>query len=109
MTVHSTQLGRVSASDTSGHLLYTVPSGKRTILKSVTFQNGYTSGTNRIYLALDLGGVEIYLTAVVPTEGSAGDTAYLLPWVVLNAGDTVTVKGAQEPYTCVVSGAELTL
>lgn len=77
-------LGAVSA--TTPTTVYTVPAGKRTIVKSVTVQN--TTGASKDVQLRVSGTGTIYhwnLTAY----GTAGDRAVQNFWIVLNPGDVL--------------------
>lgn len=109
MTVHSTLLGKGAALTVAVHTLYTVPSGKRTILKSITLWNNFAA-TNRVVVELTLGGVTVVvLDPVLAATGSAGDSFIAAPWIVLNAGDLIQVAPQSHPADCTLSGAELSL
>lgn len=109
MTVHSTLLGKGAALSVALHTLYTVPTGKRTILKSITLWNNFAA-TNRVVVELTLGGVTVVvLDPVLASTGSAGDSIYVPFWTVMDAGDTVAVAPQSHPADATLSGAELTL
>jgi hypothetical protein len=94
---------------TSYALLYTVPSGKRTILKSVVALNG-AAASNVLFVSLRNPSGEYAVFAVVMGSNSS-DTrcAFVAPWIVLNASDTVYVIANAASVQVVMSGAELTL
>lgn len=103
MTTRSTQLAAalVGSSWTD---LYTVPSGKRTILKSIAISNaGAASG--RAQVRLNPGGGYHFLcdTFALAMEGSF----YLDRWIVLQAGDVVAAYGYISGMAVLLSGAEL--
>lgn len=109
MTVHSTLLGKGAALSVALHTLYTVPTGKRTILKSITLWNNFAA-TNRVVVELTLSGVTVVvLDPVLASTGSAGDSIYQPFWTVMDAGDTVAVAPQSHPADATLSGAELTL
>ena len=107
MTVHSTLLGKGAALSVALHTIYTVPSNKRTILKSITLWNNFAA-TNRVVVELVLGGVTVVvLDPVLASTGSAGDSYIAAPWIVMNAGDTIQVAPQSHPADVTASGAEL--
>ena len=108
MTVHSNLLFSGSFGDSSTHTLYTVPTGKRTIVKSIVPRNaGSSAGAVVIGLkngATSEGNFGIWCTA----SGTNGDSAVVLPWIVLQVGWSLTVSfptGSGGWIT--VSGSEL--
>jgi hypothetical protein len=108
MAAHSTQLA--AAHVTSGALtdVYDVPSGKRTIVKSVVAFNGY-AGTNYLQLVGYEGATELFqLRVYMAASGSAGDTQILLPWIVMNDGQKIELAAQHSDIYVVLSGAELT-
>ena len=108
MAAHSTQLA--AAHVTSGTLtgVYTVPSGIRTILKSIVTFNDY-SGTNYLQLVGYQGATELFQMRVyMAASGGAGDTQVVLPWVVMNVGQSIELAAAHSGVYVVLSGAELT-
>lgn len=107
MTVHSTLLGKGAALSVALHTIYTVPSGKRTILKSITLWNNFAA-TNRVVVELVLGGTTVVvLDPVLASTGSAGDSIYVPFWTVMNAGDSIVVAPQSHPADVTASGAEL--
>jgi hypothetical protein len=108
MTVHSTQLGANGAIAAGGATLYTVPAGKRTILKSVVLQNN-AAGANRIILRIDLvGGGNMSWGVTVGAAGGASESMVIDCWIVLNAGDVLKVNPTSSFVEAIASGAQLT-
>ena len=109
MTVHSTQLGHANALGTGGTTLYTVPSGIRTILKSMVLTNLGASAM-RPAIAL-MHGATTLATINLDLGASGTDTETLtwLPWIVLNAGDSIVVTPRAGTMDVIASGSELTL
>jgi hypothetical protein len=107
--VRSTQLGANAAVSTSETALYTVPTGKRTILKSVTINNGAASTNKTTILFRRSGTPFAYLKYYPSAANAAGDTIISSPWIVLNAGDAISAEAASASVGIVLSGAELTL
>lgn len=109
MTVHSTQLGADLTLGTGATTLYTVPAGKRTIVKSIVVCNG-NAAANFVGFGVIRAGVTIanfrYFVAATSTSG---DTVSDLPWIVLNAGDQLLAQAHLASVSVIVSGAELGL
>lgn len=109
MTVHSTQLGHGTAITTAGSVIYTVPAGKRAIVKSVALLNLY-AGTNRVLVNFTLAaGGSVYLATTLGAFASATESIQLNTWVVLNPGDKIEIDPGSGNVTAIASGAELTL
>ena len=109
MTVHSTRLGAGSALGTGPTTLYTVPSNKRTILKSLMVRNT-SSSANGGYLEVAFsGGPTIAWWVSVAADGSAGGSVQVDLWLVLNVGDVVKWASHAAGADVVISGAELSL
>lgn len=110
MAVHSTQLGHGIGLTAGAHNVYTVPTGKRTILKSLSLRNA-TAGavTGGFAIALAGGGTLNFFQPLAATP-AAGSTVHLALWIVLNAGDVLQVDGiAGSGIDAIASGAELTV
>lgn len=109
MTVASAQLGSAAALGTSLSTIYTCPSGKRTIVKSLVVFNG-ASSTNVVTWEL-LAGATLLSTwnTHLATTGAAGDSVYEQPWIVMNAGDVLKAIASASGVRLVVSGTQLTL
>jgi hypothetical protein len=108
MTVHSTQLGANGAIGSGGATLYTVPTGKRTILKSVVLQNN-AAGANRIILRIDLvGGGNVSWGVTVGAAGGASESMLVECWIVMDAGDVLKVTPTSSFVEALASGAQLT-
>lgn len=69
--------------------VYTVPAGKRFVLKHVTVQN--TTGLSK-NVQLRLGGIGTIYNWQLTAYGSGGDRAASNFWIVLNAGDTIQLN-----------------
>lgn len=109
MGVHSVQLGANSLITTTGVTLYTVPSGKRTILKSLIIENLHTA-TQRVIVTVKNGGTTKVQWVIWPAAGSSnGETVVQTLWVVLNVGDDIEIKPALGNVEAIASGAELDL
>lgn len=109
MTVHSTRLGAIASAAIGAHNLYTVPAGKRTIVKQLTIYN-HAAAANRVVWEMTAGGTTfVLLSATAGAAGSATETVSLPCWIVLNAGDVLTVAPQGGVADATASGAELTL
>jgi hypothetical protein len=109
VSLASLQLGHAASLGTGGATIYTVPAGKRTILKSVLLQNSY-AGSNRVILTLHLaGGANIGWGLTLGTSGTATESLIWLPWIVMMAGDYLTVAPTNSPIQVLASGAELSV
>jgi len=102
-----TQLAAGSINTTTATTVYTVPTGKRAIIKFVTAMNT-TNATRDLQMRLNSIGTIWHMQ--LAAYGSAGDEARVNFWVVLNAGDQLklsTVTAGQVDYT--ISGSEHTI
>jgi hypothetical protein len=104
VTVHSTQLGKNATITTAGSTLYTVPAGKRTIVKGIGLQNLHSAAQT---VVITLAGIDVgvWLTAL-NTDGAG---KFLEPWIVLNAGDHVQVSPLAGNCEAIIAGSELIL
>jgi TolB-like protein len=89
VTVHSTQLAAKSGVGTGGTVVYTVPSGKRTIVKSIWVRNVNAAAQHLGVQYVVAGGQLPELVIYLAATGSNGDSVLVLPWTVLNAGDQI--------------------
>lgn len=109
MAVHSTQLGAHTGITTAGVTLYTVPAGKRTIVKSVCFQS-HAAASQRVFIVFSSATAgDIALGVTVGAIGSATESMNYECWVVLNAGDKLKVVPVSDNVDAIASGAELVL
>lgn len=109
MTVHSTQLGGGSYASGSYHSVYTVPAGKRTIVKGLWIRN--TNAAAQV-VAINCDTVSfgnVYFYYHLAAAGSSGDSQYFDIWIVLNAGDVLKVGPGASNADVIAAGAELTL
>ena len=107
--MHSTQLGAAYSLGTGTTVLYTVPAGYRTILKSIVIHNN-AAAAQQPYVGSKHSGTYVWEARVALTaNGTVGDTAYIAPWIVLNPGDTLQVVPGAASINIVLSGAELKL
>lgn len=106
--IRSQQLG-ANVAVVSRVLLYTVPTGKRTIVKSLLAQN-LASAAIRVVFDFAAGSTIYGYFCMHPAAAlSSGETVYQDTWIVLEPGDTIHATGASTGAAVVVSGAELTL
>lgn len=109
MAVHSTQLGGGANLSTGATTLYTVPSGKRTIVKSLYLHNRAGSA-NRVTIIFHSSTLGSVVFAVTPgASSSATESLFQELWAVLNAGDYISVNPASSGMDVLVSGTELSL
>lgn len=107
MAAHSTQLGANQAVATSVVTLYTVPAGKRTIVKSLVVSNNFAGANYVTILGYDGSTLLFTFDVFGLTNGTDGDTKFLLPWIVLNAGQALKAQALHSSVSIVASGAEL--
>jgi hypothetical protein len=109
VSVASKQLGLGGPIPTTGATIYTVPAGKRTIVKSIQLQNNHTAA-QRIIFSVWVAGVNTFAWGVTPgAAASATESMLLTPWLVLEAGQVLKVQPISGTCQLLVSGAELTL
>jgi hypothetical protein len=105
--LRSTQLWKGVVSSTTVTTVYTVPAGKRAILKFVTVMN---AGAATRDVQLRIGGLGTIAHWNLTAYGTGGDKATGTFWVVLNAGETIqvdlTVAGT---VSMTISGSEHTI
>lgn len=109
MAVRSQRLGANLGVGTTETTLYTVPSGFRTIVKSIVVCNR-NAAANFFALGLYSGGSEVAIwREFMAASGNAGDTVFRDLWVVMDAFDHITGTAHLSPVSVVISGAELDL
>jgi hypothetical protein len=109
VTVHSARLGAGVVTGAAVVTAYTVPAGKRTILKGVTAFNT-NAAVNNLYIELFVGGALVAVWRVrCAATGNDGDSKSELPWIVLNVGDQIKVDCNAASMYYILSGAELDL
>jgi hypothetical protein len=107
MPVHSARLATTIALGTSLTTLYTVPTGKRTIIKSVVAQN-FTASTPTLTMGIYSGSTEIGQWSIhMASLGTVGDTQIVPVWIVMNAGELLKAFSSAASIGVVVSGTEL--
>ena len=108
-SVHSNQLALAEALGTGQTTLYTVPTGYRTIVKSILVTNLDTTARVVIF-AIKSGSTELATFNVnVAASPAAGHAVMTLPWVVLNEGQTLAAQTNGGTSRLVISGSELLL
>lgn len=109
VAVHSKRLGANAAVGTTDTTLYTCPSGSRTIVKGVQWQNlGATAAQARLKVFNGATQVMQYSTQLGALH-AADDSDTREIWLVMNAGETLKVAMSAGTAMVAVSGAELTL
>lgn len=107
--VATKQLGAGLSIGTTEVTLYTVPNGHRTIVKNVTMANR-NAAANFAAISFYNPSTQIALwREYMAAAGADGDTIIRNTWVVMNAGDRLTVVGHLSPVSVIVSGSELVL
>lgn len=107
--VHSTRLGAVDSVTTSSTTAYTVPANVRSILKSITAAN-YSSSANTLYVTVKNGTTTLFtVTVQCAAAPTVVETTYVLPWIVLNAGEHVELLATASRISASLSGTELQL
>jgi hypothetical protein len=105
--LRSTQLWKGVVTSTTPTTVYTVPTGKRAIIKLVTAMN---AGSATRDLQLRIGGLGTVYHWNLTAYGTGGDKATQAFWIVLNAGETIqldlTVAGT---VSVTISGSEHTV
>lgn len=109
MAVRSKALYTGIITTTLAATLYTVPTGFRTIVRSIVITDGSGAAGN-VLLELFTGSTRIaFISAHVAAFPADGSTVYLTPWIVMMQGITLKVTLDHQPASLVVSGAELAL
>ena len=107
MGVHSNQLGTAHNAGVGTTTLYTCPTGKRTIVKSIISENT-NAATQRLIYQIKNGATTKVQWAEHPASASAaGETVYRDLWVVMVPGDVLSVIIAAASLDVIVSGTEL--
>jgi hypothetical protein len=109
VTVHSTQLGAHQNVGASYVTLYTVPAGKRTIVKSIWARNSNAAAQVAAVQLLLASGADIFFFIPLAASPAAGSTLFMPLWVVLNQGDVIKYAAGGTNGDVIVSGAELTV
>lgn len=109
MAVRSKSLHMGSSNAGTTATLYTVPTGYRTILKSITVYNTF-AGVNLVQLNIVRASATLSIYVVIcAAAGGAGAQQQLLPWIVLNEGDSFTLTIGHNAAYWTISGTELLL
>lgn len=105
----STSLYAGSITSSSTITLYTVPTGKRTIIKSIHVTSSYSS-TQRIVFAINNGTSDLaYFTVYCAATGTSGDTQDLEGWWVIEEGWKINISVPHPNANAFISGSELDL
>jgi hypothetical protein len=81
-------LARGVATSASYVTVYTVPAGRRVILKNLNLRNGSGVASN---VQVNTTGVADLLNYPLTAGGTIGGNASIPLWIVLNAGDTIRI------------------
>lgn len=109
MSVASKQLALSELLGNSQQTLYNVPSGKRTIVKSIVVTN-LDSTARVIIFAIKTGSTEDATFNInVAASPAAGHSVMTLPWIVLEVGQSLAAQTNGGTSRVIVSGTELTL
>jgi arginase family enzyme len=109
MSVHSKQLGTGNGVGTAGSTIYTVPSGKRTIVKSIVLQNNNGSANRVIIGVFFSGGSNVSWGVTLGASASATESLNYATWFVMNVGDSLKITPASDFVNVIASGSELDL
>jgi hypothetical protein len=108
VSVHSNQLATVTVGTTEV-TCYTVPTGKRTIVKNIVACNT-NAAANTVAIEVYNGATLLaFFRLYTAIEETPGDTVSMLPWIVLNAGQTLKAVSAHASTVLLISGSELTV
>lgn len=87
--------------------VYTVPAGRRVILRMVNVRNHANAGANA-YLSVD-GSLDVFLR-VLTASGNAGCDAQWSGWIVLGPGQLIKAASSQSGgVDFVISGSSYTI
>ena len=105
-TTRSKKLGEGRFTDAAGHLIYTVPAGHRTILKTLRLFCVTGSGaTASVYYTSEALGANVSL--LIDRSFDTDDVLGLDSWYVLDAGDELHAFSNCSDWSIIASGAEL--
>lgn len=105
--LRATQLASAAINTTTPTTVYTVPTGKRAIVKQIVAQN--TTGTSKdLQFRLPVLGTVLHW--VLAAYGTGADRVVQNVWIVLNAGDTIKLNTVVAGLVnVVISGSEHTV
>ena len=109
MTIASQQLHAAAVPVTTPVTIYTVPSGKRTILKSIAVYNGWTSAQVVELYFYDGGTLLMAWPLYLGAIGTNADRILEAPWMVLLDGQIIKIVSDHSGAYAMLSGAELTV
>ena len=109
MTVASKQLGSLVTANAGTYTLYTVPTGRRTIVKEIVVQN-LAAAAQRIIMEVTFsGGATFQWVINVGAVNTATESISYPTWIVINAADVLKVIVSSNTASVLVSGAELVI
>lgn len=105
MTVRSAQLAIGTLNTASITTVYSVPVGRRTIVKSIFVLNGQPTTENESRMYVTSGGTlrTVHAFSSLPQNKSE----YFECWFVLDTGDSLQLSFSQGGARYLISGAEL--
>lgn len=105
--LRATQLAQTLVNGTSPTTVYTTPTGKRCILKSLVVQNYSGTGSD---VQLRVGTLGTIMRLHVNAYGSGGDSVQAFYWLVLNPGEVIQITRVSAGQVGVqLSGSEHTI
>lgn len=107
MAVRSAQLAVGALSSTSATTVYSVPAGRRTIVKDVRVFNGAGVADDDVRMLVRSGGSDRSCWRFRRAMPSAESDYIPQCWIVLDTGDELKLQCAQSTLRYVISGAEL--
>lgn len=110
MSVASKSLGSAANLGTSETTIYTVPTGKRSIVKNVTVVNNAGSANWLIISVYTSGGTLLFFWhEFLTAQNTNGDSVVRDTWLVIHESWELRVQSHVAGLYVAVSGAELTL
>jgi hypothetical protein len=101
--VYQLWVGNVTTTTGTGQTVYTVPAGKRVVIRNVRFRN--LSGAGSFSLLLYVNGVLIFSELLAASASAAEDF-----WTVLHPGDVLSLRsGTATGISTAVSGSIYTI
>lgn len=105
MAVRSKRLAAVSQAAGASGVVYTVPSGETTLIKSVSIASA-GAGSTGVGVYIRVGGAGTYYPIAVEIVAT-GTAKFINLWAVLQPTDTISVFTATTASTVYLSGSEL--
>lgn len=107
MTVRSTKLATATVPASTQATIYTVPTGYRVIVKSITWTDfSGTSDSVQLNITDQTNGTAVYLFDLATLPARRGDWT---GWMVLHAPDIIQAAVGGQPVSFWVSGTMLQL